>query len=238
MTDALSLAKSELPSYLTPEDVNSDAGRLDNEEGMTGTPRLLLTQSNSPQFAKQNAAVGDYYSTVHCSSFGDEIDVVPVCWQREWVEFFGDDDEEVGVKTRKLTRNEAIAEWGSEEFWRYEALHLHCLAPIGGSVTPQPVAFTFKGWGSKPGNEMYNTSIHGIQAPIQAQLWTLGCESKPGKKGSEVKAPTVRFKGHAAEDHFKAAVEFCKLFADKDLSVDFNEEPGSAKVKGDEDMPF
>ena len=241
MSDKLIKPQASVPAYLAKQGDSTGAGCLDNEEGIISPPRLKLCQPGTPEVGENKAKIGDFYSQAHEASLGDEILVIPVRWSVEWIEFYGDDDEETGVKWRSTDPNSREVLAKGEDAWSFKQLNLLCVAPLNNDkLAPKPIFLTFAGTSFKAGKKMYTEGTRAVDCDIQAQIWKIdGHTQKDGKKNSKYRVANARFAGYAPQDGFEAAMVVLREFADAEIAPAYDAAPeGAASTETEEELPF
>ena len=141
MSDGLILPEKGLPAHLQGGKTN--AGRLDNEEGLLAPPRLKLMQAMSGEVSENQAKIGEYWSMAHSRAFAEYL-FVPIRFEQEWVEFWGENDEKSGPKWRTTDPNHPEVLALGDDAFRRKRLNVLTLGPIGvKGVTPKLNIFAF-----------------------------------------------------------------------------------------------
>ena len=227
------------PAYLAKAEVDPRAGHLEDEGGIISPPRLKLLQGTAVEITEGKGANGDFWSQAHAASLGGEIHIIPLRWEREWLEFFGEEEEENGLKWRSTDAHDPRVLALGEDEWKFRVLNLLCLCPIKDKAHPPKAAIlTFTGHGFKVGRSMYTESTRGVDAPLQAQVFKLGSDTRK-TGGYTYRVLSARVARGAEEPEHLLAREIYRSLADQELTPNYEEnttKDAGAEVK--DDIPF
>ena len=158
-------------------------------------PFLRIAQSLSPQLEKDNEAyipgleLGMFFNTVTKKIYGREINLIPIKYERAWVEWRPDRGGFVATHPQNSIKVDKtnFKEWQYGENIVQDTMLFYCM--IEGHLQDGPIVFPLSVTGLKHGKN-WMTQINmtklpsGSQAPLFSSVWKVVSSKINGKKGT------------------------------------------------------